>query len=55
MMGTHEETMGTNKDAHDENERDDDNIGEVDYVSGDIGPLLVVRRSYLAPKGTDDE
>lgn len=34
MIDTHEETMGTNKDIHDENERNDDNLEEDEYVRG---------------------
>lgn len=41
MMDTHEATIGTDEDVYDENEGDDDNIGEEEYVSSDIGPLLV--------------
>lgn len=54
-MGMHEKTIGMDDNVYDVNERDDDNIGEEEYVSGDIGQLLVMRRSYLALKGMDDE
>lgn len=44
MMGIHRDTMSIDED---ENERDDNSIGEEKYVSGNIGTLVVVQRSYL--------